>query len=245
MNLKPALRYLRKEMRTALLWYYGTIVVLAVAGYFVARYLATRYGLAGSSITFSGITGVTSFFLFITGLNSYRTELLYFLQNGISRKTLYVSLLITGAVLALLTGVLDLAIDRVGGMVLQSLNINLISINEMLMPQSSVPLLGKYLAVVVLNASGFFLGVFFTTLFYRLNTLGKVLVPVGAVLLLPALSYVDKTTGGAITLFAQQAESFSRSGILQFVLMNGIYALVIAIGIWLLQRRAQIKTNVS
>ena len=235
MNLKPILRYHAKEGATALAWFYGILLVAGAGAYFLFRYLIARYGGSSAQVTMGGAIGITGFFLFIAGLNSYRTELFLSLQNGISRKTLFVSLLILGAALAAVTGGMDLLIDYA---------LNILSFEEILMPASPVPLLSRFLAVSFMNGSAFFAGVLITTLFYRLNTPGKVLVPVGAGILLIALSFYDASTG-RMTGFAQSVADFSRAGIPQFLLVSAIVAVLLFGFTWLLQRRAQIKTNLS
>ena len=244
MNLKPILRYHAKEGATALAWFYGILLVAGAGAYFLFRYLIARYGGSSAQVTMGGAIGITGFFLFIAGLNSYRTELFLSLQNGISRKTLFVSLLILGAALAAVTGVMDLLIDYAMRTLTRPLGLNILSFEEILVPASPVPLLSRFLAVSFMNGSAFFAGVLITTLFYRLNTPGKVLVPVGAGILLIALSFYDASTG-RMTGFAQSVADFSRAGIPQFLLVSAIGAVLLFGFTWLMQRRAQIKTNLS
>lgn len=245
MNLKPALRYHAKEMRIALTWYYGIVLVMSVALSLLARYLISRYGRGSVDINFSGMTGITAFFLFIAGLNSYKSELLYFLQNGLSRKTLYIALLITGVVTGLVTGTLDLLIDRLGEVTLSTMGFTITGISDLMMPVSSVPVLSKLLAAATMNGMAFLIGILLTTLFYRLNTAGKVIVPITLFALGMAWPILDYYTGGHFSSFLAGINRFAGSGIPPYLLVNGIGFAIMAGVIWLLQRRAQIKTNLS
>ena len=111
MNLKAALRYRIKDTRTGLLWYYGILIVLGTALFALGMFLSARYGLGGANISIWAVSGVTAFYLFIVGLTSYKADFFYLLQNGISRRTHFVSLLVVGTALALLTGTIDLLLD--------------------------------------------------------------------------------------------------------------------------------------
>lgn len=244
MNLKPALRYQASEMRSALSWYYGTVFVLGVVGYVLARYLTSRFGMDSLEINISGLIGVTPFFLFVVGLNSYKPNLFLLLQNGVSRKTLFVSLCIAGVVVGIGTGIIDLLLDEVIRRLMAPMEINIMNVSDAIAPPSSFPLLGRVVGVTILNGSTFFAGVLITSLFYRLNTLQKVLVPVGLVLGVTGLSFYDSYTG-VITKLLEMVESFSQANLPQYLITQVGYAALILGVTWLLQRRAQVKTNLS
>lgn len=248
MNLRPILHYRGKDAAISLAWYYGILLVLSVGLYFLFRYLITRYGTGVVQVSITGMAGITAVFLFIVGLNSYKTELLFGLQNGISRRTLFVSVLLVGLALGLFTGVLDLLQDRLARGLFGSLGIAITGIEDHLMPASPFPILSQYLGIVALNTSAFFLGVLISSLFYRLNTLGKVLVPIGAVLLSMLLSLTNVSTEsspGFLPELSNRIEAFAQSGIFPFLLVHVAWMALLFLLIWLLQRRAQVKTQLS
>lgn len=245
MNGKPALRYHATDFCISLLWYYGILIGLGIALFALGTYLAAYHGLGEVDVEIAAVSGITMFYLFVAGLYSYKADFFYLLQNGISRRTQFVTLLIVGAVLALLTGVIDLLLDELMLQALRSIGLGVIDMSDFVQPASAFPLLSKYIGVVFLNGSAFFVGLLITTVFYRLNTLGKILLPIGVFgLLVPALSFYDHYTKH-LTNASRAIDTFVRSGILSYLLIYAVFLLIVTGLTWLLQRRAQIKSPVS
>lgn len=86
MNLKPAFKYLVVDGRKSVLFYYLIIYTI----FFITIILTKSMNLDG---TISSMDMATMVFLLVIGLNSFKTPFRLFLQNGVSRKTMFLSFL--------------------------------------------------------------------------------------------------------------------------------------------------------
>ncbi|MDF2567297.1 MAG: hypothetical protein K0R90_753 [Oscillospiraceae bacterium] len=87
MNIKAALKYQLHDAKRALMVYYIVIYSL-----FIFLVIMQKMFPEGGS---SGMENASIIFIFIAGLNSFKQTFKMFLQNSISRKTLFVSSLLS------------------------------------------------------------------------------------------------------------------------------------------------------
>ncbi len=169
MKLRAAYRYQIHDLKFSILIYYCVIVGLFIL---VAASALAFIGNGNVSVNANGsIGGATFIFLFVLGLNSFKENFLFSLQNSVSRKTLFSSRLAVFATLAVFMNIVDLVL----GYVLALAASLRVGINVAGYAPSFVGLLSSmFFAFTILM-----LGYFLTILFFRLNKLGKVLVGAG------------------------------------------------------------------
>lgn len=241
MKFKSALKYRLYDSKKPVIIFYLVIVALILLTYI-------------SVVSFNTLTGETNgheitaaIFLFIMGLNSFKESFRFFMQNGVSRRAILLSQLISSLILCLTMSLID--------------NVILVICENLLTVEGKLEFAGifKLLFTRQYNAVPAFLlsflfcfsiysmasssGFFITTLYYRLNkgqkTAVSIGVPVALIFAIPALDvYIFK-----------QAISHTVSKIIVFAfktpfnaIMSGIILSVIFYGFtWLLTRRAVIK----
>lgn len=261
MRLKASFLYQILDLRWAFLIYYIVILFLAIFAdiTIVGFSSVSSEGVVeeGNTMVMSGITGASAVFIFIVGLNSFTENFRFGLQNGVSRKTIFLSRMCTAVASALFMAVVDQIIHT------------LISLFHALQPNShrlSVSLFQQlYPAACENPVQGFFLSVVFSfclllfisnvgyaivMLFYRVGKLGKVLVgagiPVALIFGIPAIKALDTL------YFGERLRAFSNaviSPVLDFafntvpncmislLLLAALFALID----WLLLRRAIVR----
>lgn len=194
MKAKACFLYQILDLRWALLVYYLVLFCLTLLANFSVITLtgSSGHGFSeeGEHYLVSGITAASAIFIFIVGLNSFTENFRFSLQNGVSRKTLFLTRLATAGATALLMGLVDQifhSLIAVAGKMASSTWLS-VSLFQQLYPRASGnPIQGFFLSVVF----GFCLLLFMANvgyaivmLFYRLNKLGKVLVGAGVPALL-------------------------------------------------------------
>lgn len=175
MNLKPAVKYNISNIRKSILIYYSIFCFLMLS----IIILSTVLNDGNTQVQSNGTELSSMIFLFIMALNSYKNNFNFFLANGLSRKTQFVSfmIIISAASLFMTT------IDSIIGLILP-LYINSISIFDEIYWQSSFVngLIWKFFAYLSIAASGYMI----TTLYYKMNKPMKLIISIGV----PGLFFV-------------------------------------------------------
>ncbi len=261
MKLKAIFLYQILDLRWALLIYYFVILFLSCFSSItvVSFSSATSVGVVGNSdgMVMSGITGASAIFIFIVGLNSCRENLRFSLQNGISRKTLFLSRMYTAGATALFMAVVDQIIHSLVylSLVAQS-NSHAASVPlfQQLYPTASGnPVQGFFLSVIF----GWFLlllmsniGYAINMLFYRLNKLAKVLVgagvPAALIFGIPAIKALDTLYFGErlrafSSAYIEPVLDFAFNAVPNCLVSLFILAALFALLDWLLLRRAVVQ----
>lgn len=81
MKRKAAVRYLLHSYRNPLLIFYGIILLVSLL---VCTLMEVQVAGEGKV---SSVNGASVIFLFVCGLNAFKEDFCFFLQNGVSRKT--------------------------------------------------------------------------------------------------------------------------------------------------------------
>ena len=102
MKLKAAVRYYLNDFKRPVIIYYGVLMTLFVLQLVISALLKVRNPSSG------GMEFATTIFLFVVGLNAFKAPFRLFLQNGLSRKTLYVGVVASLCLLAAATTLLTL-----------------------------------------------------------------------------------------------------------------------------------------
>lgn len=251
MHLKSAVKYNLYENKKALIIFYGIILFLTFALHATLR-LALNGEAQGNVVNMDSSSAI---FIMVVGITSFNIILQFFLQSGVSRKTYFLSTLLTFLILAVAMSAADIIIRSVADVVFNASNINNASFVGMAYGHwfAGKSQLFIYMTEFLLRWMVYLLfgmlGVFFGAFFYRLSKLMRVLVGAGVpVLLIIVLPVVDATlTKGeifrAIGNFFLFITGFKNGGNPYFLTAFSLIgtALIGAVT-WLLVRRATGKS---
>ena len=110
-SLKVARMNIEGVMKSAIIYYGAFIFILMV--------LISLY-IFGGRVTMSGIEVSTVIFLFVCGLNSFKSNFYFAKSNGISRKTFIKGLLISSIPIALVMSIIDIIINRINNIFIKN-----------------------------------------------------------------------------------------------------------------------------
>ena len=239
MKVKASFRYMVQDTLGGVAWFYGIFLAL----YLVTFILVATKGGNGS---FNGAEIASAIFLFVMGLNSFKEYFGMLLQNGVSRKTMFVARLLAFGATSLLMAVLNLLFLAVLPLLPSINGFSLFNLVYNVSGPSAVVLglLFNFALYLLFLLVGFCL----TTLFYRLNKVGKVAVgagvPVLLTIVLPAIDtllfknaighFVGRSLVAALGLKTNQP----LVAVLSFLVLSAIFGLFS----WLLVRRAIVRS---
>ncbi|NLY32309.1 MAG: hypothetical protein GX065_05910 [Firmicutes bacterium] len=187
--MKSAMIYQISEMKKPLLIYYAIIFFLLLASFLTTEVFLH---ISANGTTINGIEISSMIFIFVCGLNSFKEPFRMFLQNGLSRKTLFLSYLCS---LLSVTGVMAI-IDTSIGAIGRSLGSYQSAFHEFY--RQYFPAVGPgqvfvgFALSLLLYTTSALTGYFITSLYYRMSKGLKLLVSIGVpVLLIIVLPIVD------------------------------------------------------
>ena len=195
-NIKAATKYQLNDYKKSLRVYY--LVILLVITFLTL--LDTIWGGNGDG-TYNGFESSSIIFLFICGLNSFKTTFLMMLQNGTSRKSMFIgnitSILTVSFAMSVLDRILSLFANiignAIGGLSYSGLfdllySHRLENLNSFVFQLEIILLTWMVYTAVTIG------GYFITILYYRMNTALKVIVSVGVpasiLFIIPLLDYM-------------------------------------------------------
>ena len=251
MRIKSAYKYQLNELKRPVIIYYGIIIAICI--FIVA---AEKVWHAGSSV--SGLEGATLIFLFVCGLNAFKVPFHMFMANGISRKSMFI-----GTIAAFATAAAGMAlIDSVIWLGMSTLSpyhslvegTYAVWYGYLDVHKTVALVIGAFIWQMVAYLTVSVAGLFLTTAFYRMSKPVKLLVAIGV----PALLFIiwpimdAALFDGALTRALVDACGWISSLISKLVgvgnpygtvLINSFWILALAGLIWLLMRRATVKTK--
>ena len=187
-SLKIAKINFENIMKSAILYYSMFIFIFLVLC--IINYTS---GLQG---TMSGIEFVTIIFLFISGLNSFKSNFYFAKSNGISRKTFIKGLLISSLPIALVVSILDITINRINNIFIKnptlydmtygSLLGNMANVfnDSWVQSNSFATIINTFLFQFSFCLLAYVVGIVINMIYYRSNKYVKVLVSVAPVMLI-------------------------------------------------------------
>ncbi|MDD4113006.1 MAG: hypothetical protein PHC56_08245 [Herbinix sp.] len=187
MNVKLAAKYQLNEYIKSIKIYY-LVLVLIMLFFGIIASVERSDGVS----YFGGIESTTMIFLFILGLNSFKETFLMMLQNGITRKSMFIGRLITILVTSISMTVIDRLVNSLGELVNNSKRVKIGRMYEMTFPKRAESLhvivvnLEAILIIMGIYIAAMVAGYFITTAYYRMNKVLKIIASIGV----PALFFV-------------------------------------------------------
>lgn len=191
MNIKATTKYQLGEFKKYLATYY--LVILSTFVFFTMFFQVSGGVVSGANF---GLEFITAIFLFNCGLNSFKVNFLMMMQNGISRKTMFIGSSITFLLVSLFMSIIDRGIavitnfftKTIGGLSFKGLydvvfSYRIAKFNGLLFELEAI------LIVCAMYMAALIAGYFITTLYYRMNKALKIIVsvvvPVTLIIILP------------------------------------------------------------
>lgn len=261
MNLSASFRYQISREKKGIFIYYcvwvGLVVLMTLLTSLFSLLRPEEHSV-GSIVLMNGDTAATAIFAFVAGLCAFKENFAMSLQNGVSRKSLFFGRLCTAAACCLLMAAADECITEITRLVgrlpgieaaAEPLIVGIYRGDPILMnPFARVALSIGYDFFLLLFDSG--LGYFITTLYYRLNTPGKVAVSVGVpaffIVGVPVLKmlrdhfHLERLYYAAAEAIVKLARFLFGTPLAAMMTYFAMFAVVSAFA-WLLIRRAALK----
>jgi len=171
-------KYQLRDYRTAVLVFY---LVLAAM-------IALTLGISGRMEGHASLSGGSFIFVFVIGLNCFKTSFRFAQANNLSRRVFYLATLLSLVGLAVIMGAVDVILDAV----MDRLPIYL-GLFDQIYGKSAVAK-GLWTTASLIFASS--LGWMITMIYYRSNTVWKVIVSLSPVAAISVLSLLDRLSGG-------------------------------------------------
>lgn len=208
MKIKQAVIYRLKDVRKSILLFY----LIVFASYLLINILANL-----ESVHVSGMSGLemsSMIFLLVIGLNSFKPTFYLFVQNGVSRKTMYhsylISMLISSAIMAFIDAVVFTLIGP---------KLGIISLFEQLYTgfyedQLLIRLMVTFLWCLTAYFAFCNIGYFITVLYYRMNKALKLIISISVpCTLFIGVPILDSYFNGKITrMFVETFDFFFGTG---------------------------------
>lgn len=182
MNIIVAYRYQMKENYNGCCIYYGVILCILIS-FFIGMSIVNSTASAGE---ISGFDAASIIFLFVTGVCAFGETFRMFLQNGVSRKTLFKSRLLTMISLAAIFALIDTVILSVAkGASTHFTNVSCLSLYDSIYRQriSEIGFLLTRIESIMfdfcLYCLALSMGYFIALLYYRMSKGLKIAVSVG------------------------------------------------------------------
>ncbi len=246
MNIKVATKYqINEYIKSIKIFYLVVILVIALFG------ILTVFSSSTDFISGGGNEGSAIIFLFILGLNSFKETFLLMLQNGTTRKSMFIGRLITILATSAFMAVVDRFIVNVGGLLNDvSDRFQITGMYEKMFYERSESLhivvmnLEAILITIGIYVAAMVAGYFITTAYYRMSKMLKIAVSIGVptslMILLPVLDAAVFEGKVAVALNKFFGYVFGgKTGNPYNLLLTCALFTVVAVGLsWLLVRKA-------
>lgn len=222
MRVKPAVRYFLNDYKKSLIIFYGVLVAL----FLIQLLLASLLHSSGSS---GGMEFASTILLFVVGMNAFKAPFRLFLQNGLSRKTLYVGFIASLFILAVFMTLADLVLGWFRGLFVPYTSMYMERFGSLYGDGKSLAALldGIVWSVLSFVTAGM-TGLMITSLYYRLSKAWKLIVSIG----IPALVFIviplidGLYTKGAITALFINVAAFAFGADISLKPVNSLFDLL-------------------
>lgn len=249
-NLKPMVYYQLRDHRS------GALVFLAVhVGLILLCFvsLLPAYN-TNFNMSYTGYDVVCAIYMLVCGIVAPRPYMRLGVQMGTSRRTSFLGMLISTAVISLAVSVVLHLLFIVSQLIAAPLgNLTFSSIFSLVYLEAAIPStltghLSSVLFAAALMVMSFFLGLFFTFLFWRLGKVGKTVAAfsIAAVLLgLPGVLYQFHVVLAPVTRLIEKIAIACVNSAWAAMAVFLVAAAIFCIIGWLLVRRANIRGAAS
>ncbi|HWT76353.1 MAG TPA: hypothetical protein VN258_16775 [Mobilitalea sp.] len=249
MNLKSSYYFQINEYKMPVLIYY--LVIVSAYTFFLFSNIEMVNSHPGSSASLNGMNIATAVFLFISSLTAFKDNLGMMLQNGVSRKTLFLGRLLTMTTLALLLSIVEDILLIIFQLSVSAFTQNL-SINNAFCNYYSnsyyqhIDSFSHLSMFLLLNLAMFLFfmaaGYLFALIFHRLNKAVNIAlcigIPVVCFIILPLL---NNRMNGAIGKCLLNFFAYTLGGKWNAFFSFTIAALLLSALTWLPLRRVRVK----
>lgn len=244
-SLKIAKMNIEGIMKATIIYYFIFVCVIIAL-------IAISSGI----ITISGVEISTAIFLFVCGLNSFKSNFHFAKSNGISRKTFIKGLLISSVPIALVMSIIDIIINRINNIFIKNPTLYDISYGELvghigsvyednwIQSNSLVTIFNTILFQFSLCLLAYVIGIVINMIYYRANKYVKVLVsaiPVAFIILKGNLSMRNPSLTLRINEFTNYIFGFNPSNVFACITTFLVFTVVLSGIAFLLIRKAVIK----
>ena len=191
-SLKIAKMNIRNMLKSIKVFY---LIIISITVFLV---IINKF--ENADITQSGIEMVSIIFLFVCGLNSFKENYYFAKASNISRRTFISGILISVLPITALMSIIDIIINRITNIFLQSPTLYDMSFGNLRLVQRSGvewiqsnsinDLLLTFIFELVICIAAYILGLVITMIYYRCNKLMKVIVSVSPLLVTIVLNYI-------------------------------------------------------
>lgn len=244
-SLKIARMNIEGIMKATIIYYFIFVCVIIAL-------IAISSGI----ITISGVEISTAIFLFVCGLNSFKSNFYFAKSNGISRKTFIKGLLISSVPIALVMSIIDIIINRVNNIFIKNPTLYDMSYGELvghigivyesnwIQSNSLVTIFNTILFQFSLCLLAYVIGIVINMIYYRANKYVKVLlsaIPVAFIILKGNLSMRNPSLTLRINEFTNYIFGFNPSNVFACITTFLVFTVVLSGIAFLLIRKAVIK----
>lgn len=244
-SLKIARMNIEGIMKATIIYYFIFVCVIIAL-------IAISSGI----ITISGVEISTAIFLFVCGLNSFKSNFYFAKSNGISRKTFIKGLLISSVPIALVMSIIDIIINRINNIFIKNPTLYDMSYGELvghigivyesnwIQSNSLVTIFNTILFQFSLCLLAYVIGIVINMIYYRANKYVKVLlsaIPVAFIILKGNLSMRNPSLTLRINEFTNYIFGFNPSNVFACITTFLVFTVVLSGIAFLLIRKAVIK----
>lgn len=241
MKLKPAFRYQFSSLFKGMAVIYLSLVLI-ISMFIIGTLYMSNDTTFSSNFNGYGITA--TIFLFVIGIINIRSDLRLGLQYGVSRRTVFVSEILT----VLAASVILAAAGELLGGIVQALSADnhkfvMTDLYQDIYLESGKMTItfGQHVLSAMVNASlmlsSCLLGMFFSLLFWRLSKVWTIIVAISMPILINCIPYILIKMGVDLTPFINWIVSSPLCLVLFCLLLTTLFVIID----WLLLRRINIR----
>lgn len=254
MKLNAMYKYQLLDHRNAVFIFCA--VVLAVMAFVPIQLTVSSDFLASTaeSTQIAGIDLAPAVFLFVCGLSAFKENFLFALQNGISRKSLFINRIYVAITLAVIFALFSLLLLALGKSIeSSSSSVDYTSTVNMIYQSAGtfqsnglIEYLNSFLFLTVLFVAAQALGYLITVIFYRMNKRQKITYVVGFyVVIFVLLPIIDMLVSGQLSAiilkFLDMTMGISAHNPFIGMFSLVIFSLILSGITWMLIRKAGVK----
>ena len=241
MKTKSIVKYYLYEVKSSFIVFYAIMLLGCIAS-------LIGYKLSGGEMYVSGIDLATIIFLFVLGLNLFKSQFYFLIQNGVTRKANFVGFLASTLIVTVFA-IMDLIISMImNNLIGYESFYNLLYANAA-QGYGIIDILKYLLFLIAIYGVSLILGYFITILYYAMNKLLKIIVsvsvPVFLFIGLPIIDYfssIDIGVGLRYIMFNILGIYNNSTNVFNPILSCIVIYIILSFFIYILTRRISVKS---